>query len=402
MASTRLKETKDGKKYYEIRVRMGRNGQTLSSRWYVPEGWGKKAIDRELAKVSAEFERQCKAGEVKTRKQLQEEQEQKALQESLILTLKDYANKVFMPALSVTCSEGCRSNYQHQLENHIFPTLGAFKLPQITSAQITALLLEKQKGGLKVASCLKLYTIMNSLFKKAYLEETIDRNPMDRVQRPKAAKSEGKDKEVKSYTEKEVAYILECIDKEPLKWKVLINLLIDTGCRRGEITGLKWDCVDFNEGSITIKRNLCYTPEKGIYVDTPKNGKTRKIYVSDEIISMLKELKKESKGNILMMNKEQSGFVFTQDGIDEPMHPDSPTRYFKRLEKRYGIEDFHPHKLRHTFASVSIKNGADIASVSEKLGHSDKAITLRMYTHADEESQKRASNIFRSAIAVNK
>ena len=52
---------------------------------------------------------------------------------------------------------------------------------------------------------------------------------------------------------------------------------------------------------------------------------------------------------------------------------------------------FRFHELRHTFASIAITNGADVASVSEKLGHSDKAVTLRMYTHADQESIRRAS-----------
>ena len=66
--------------------------------------------------------------------------------------------------------------------------------------------------------------------------------------------------------------------------------------------------------------------------------------------------------------------------------------------KKNGIEDLHPHKLRHSFASIAITNGADIASVSEILGHSDKAVTLRMYTHADQASMTRASNIFREAI----
>lgn len=80
------------------------------------------------------------------------------------------------------------------------------------------------------------------------------------------------------------------------------------------------------------------------------------------------------------------------------MNPQTPTRYFKRFSQRYGIEDFHPHKLRHTFASIAITNGADVASVSEKLGHSDKAVTLRMYTHADQESIKRAGDIFRKAL----
>ncbi len=80
------------------------------------------------------------------------------------------------------------------------------------------------------------------------------------------------------------------------------------------------------------------------------------------------------------------------------MNPQSPTAYLKRFGKRYSIPDLHPHKLRHSFASVAITHGADIASVSEKLGHSDKSVTLRMYTHADAESIKRAGDIFRQAV----
>lgn len=80
------------------------------------------------------------------------------------------------------------------------------------------------------------------------------------------------------------------------------------------------------------------------------------------------------------------------------MHPQSPTRYLKKLSARCGLDDLHPHKLRHTFASVAITSGADVASVSEALGHSDKAVTLRMYTHANAESISRASQIFREAI----
>ena len=70
----------------------------------------------------------------------------------------------------------------------------------------------------------------------------------------------------------------------------------------------------------------------------------------------------------------------------------------KKFAERYEIGDLHPHKLRHSFASIAITHGADIASVSEKLGHSDKAVTLRMYTHADAESMRRASQIFREAL----
>ena len=70
----------------------------------------------------------------------------------------------------------------------------------------------------------------------------------------------------------------------------------------------------------------------------------------------------------------------------------------KRFSKKYDVPDLHPHKLRHTFASIAITYGADVASVSEVMGHSDKAVTLRMYTHADQKSISRAAQIFRDAI----
>ena len=80
------------------------------------------------------------------------------------------------------------------------------------------------------------------------------------------------------------------------------------------------------------------------------------------------------------------------------MHPTSPTHYFRQFAKRNNIQEFHPHKLRHTFASLAITAGADVASVSEVLGHSDKGVTLKMYTHSDNESRRRAAQIVQEAI----
>ena len=101
---------------------------------------------------------------------------------------------------------------------------------------------------------------------------------------------------------------------------------------------------------------------------------------------------------VLRLYKDVDGYVFTQEGSPEPIHPQSPARYLQNFARKYGVQGLHPHKLRHSFASIAITSGTDIASVSEKLGHTDKAVTLRMYTHADQESIKRASQIFRDAI----
>ena len=114
--------------------------------------------------------------------------------------------------------------------------------------------------------------------------------------------------------------------------------------------------------------------------------------IGEETLSLLRRLRDTQASSAI------SKFVFTVDGSAVPMHPTSPTHYFRQFGKRYGIIDFHPHKLRHTSASLAITNGADVVSVSQRLGHSDTAVTLRMYAHANEESIRRAGQIVRDAL----
>lgn len=392
MASTRKLTAKDGKVFYEISVSRGRGKSRLTRRWYPPEGWSRKAIERELQAVAAEFERQSDAGEVISRAERRDKEAQAAAAAAKILTLRQYGERVFMPSKTITMSENSRANYQGYLDRAIYPVLGDTKLPEITPAQITALLLDIQADGKAHSTVIKVYTILHSFFKMAYLGDMIDRNPMDKVERPKPRKDEVKSAGPLAYTPAEVQKIISGLNQEPLKWQTLVHLLIDTGIRRGECCALQWKHVDFDSGTITIAGNLCYTSTKGVYLDTPKNGHTRIVYAGAHTLTLLRQLRTEQ------AQKAISQYVFTKEGSPEPMHPQSPTRYLKKFSERYGVPDLHPHKLRHTFASIAITNGADVASVSEALGHTDKAVTLRMYTHADQESISQAAQIVREAI----
>lgn len=392
MPSARKRFNKAGQAFYEIRVSRGRDKSYMTRRWYVPDGWSQKAIDRELASVAAEFERQCNAGEAISRAEKREKAAQEAAEAARILTLKQYGERVFMPAKAITMSENGRASYQNCLDKKVYPVLGDVKMPEITPAQITALLLEIQATGKAHATVIKVYTVLHSLFKMAYMGDMIDRNPMDKVERPKPRKGETKAEAPAAYTAEEVCKLLDAMDTEPLKWRALVHLLIDTGIRRGECCALKWENIDFKSGEITIAGNLCYTSAKGIYMDSPKSGHKRTVYAGEDTTAILRQLRAEQ------ATKALSAFVFTKESSSEPMHPQSPTRYLKKLSDRCGLPDLHPHKLRHTFASVAITNGADVASVSEALGHSDKAVTLRMYTHANAESVSRAAQIMREAV----
>lgn len=182
------------------------------------------------------------------------------------------------------------------------------------------------------------------------------------------------------------------MEQEPLKWRVYINLAADSGARRGELCGLQWSDIDWKSGAVTIRRNLQYTATAGVYATSPKNGKTRVVDIGPETLALLRQLREEQSRECI------SKWVFTQDATGAPMHPQSPTRYFNKFGERYGIKDFHPHKLRHSSASIAITSGADVVSVSERLGHSDTAVTLRMYAHANEESIRRAGQTVRDAV----
>lgn len=291
MPSIRKKENKAGQIFYEIQVSRGRSRSRLTSRWYPPEGWSQKAIDRELAKVAAEFERRCDNGEAISRAEQKEKDLLQKQEAAKIQTLRQYGERVFMPAKAVTISENSRSSFQGNLDCWIYPALGEMKMPDITAANISALLLDMQAQGKAHATCIKVYTVLKSLFKMAYLSDIIQKNPMDKVERPKQRKDEVRGIEAEAYTIEEVKHILSCLEKEPLKWQALIRLLVDTGIRRGECCGLQWKDVDSKGNTITVAGNLCYTPQKGVYLDTPKNGKTRIIDVDADVIALLPAVK---------------------------------------------------------------------------------------------------------------
>ena len=415
MASTKLEYTKDGRRFYKIRVRVSRDRPTLTTRWYVPEGWSQKAIDRELAKVSAEFERKCRAGEILSRseqKTIDEEQARlAAIEAAKIQTFKQYGERVFMPSKAITTAEKTREYYQGALNNHLYKAFGALPLQDLTSAQITEYFTKLQASDLSHSTIIGIYVTLNQLLKMAYNDDTIDRNPIDKVQRPRQRKDEHK-RGVEAFTSDEMKKINKCLESEPLKWRAMIRLIEDTGIRRGEACGLKWENIDFSRNAALIKWNVCYTKEKGIYIDTTKTGKEREVYFTPAVAALLKQYQAEQikatkkRTARLIKDKKPLDFekiaipehVFTEKGINAPMHPDSLNVFLRSFSKKCGMK-IHPHKLRHSFASLAITNGADVASVSEVLGHAQISTTLNMYTHANEESKRKAASIVHAAIA---
>lgn len=422
MASiSKLMETKDGRRYWKISVSRGYGKTPYTTRFYWPDGWSKTSAERGLSHAASDFESKCKDGLVMNRAERAEIKaaEAKAAAEAAeaaaqLKTFEQYASAVYMKKKEKSIAENTRLSYWSNLNQHIFPRLGNYLMIDINQAMITSLLLDFQESH-SYGSTIKVYNILNAIFKMAYKDDTICKNPMDKVDRPNQKKDDKAITEAdKALFEDDLIYILECVQNEPLKWQVFMYLAADTGCRRGELVGLQWSDINWKKKTISIRHNLQYSKAKGVYDVTPKGGRFRTVDLGDDTIAILKEYKSQlteesdnSTGNnsVIDINdyrkkeeKKLPKWIFTIEGSDEPMHPTSPTHYFRQFGKRYNVPGFHPHLLRHTSASLSLTHGGDVKSIAERLGHKDASVTLKMYAHANDESIRAAGQAARDAL----
>lgn len=199
-------------------------------------------------------------------------------------------------------------------------------------------------------------------------------------------------KEPNYFQPEDIAAILDALEREPLKWRTIIHLLIVTGCRRGEVMGLKWDKVDLDRQRITIDRALLVGKSGTAYEDTTKTGDTRYLNIPAETVQLLREYRREQ--TIMRLKSgdrwNDAGYVFTRDD-GRPMNPESVNSWLNDFSKKNGLPHINPHAFRHTAASVLIAAGTDVVTVSKQLGHSNVNTTESFYSHMIEEAKAQAT-----------
>ena len=183
------------------------------------------------------------------------------------------------------------------------------------------------------------------------------------------------------------------IGKKNTKWLIIYLYYIGvyTGCREGELAGLKWDSVKETENILLIDNGLVYIPRKGLKNDTPKTeNSNRSLVVSKKTFKLLNELKEIYK----KYDYPESEYVFsTRSGTQ--MSPRNILRDFQDMCEKAGLTKHHTfHDLRHTNITRKIMAGVDVKTVSLMAGHADTNITLDTYTHYWREAAQRAANLF--------
>lgn len=247
--------------------------------------------------------------------------------------------------------------------------------------------IEAGQAQLSNKTILEHHRLIHTILTQAEKEMLVQYNAAAKATPPKAAK-----KEVNYFQPEDIVRIREALDKEPLKWKVATHLLLITGCRRGEIMGLRWDRVDFANSKIKIDTNLLYSAKRGIYEDTTKTGTVRFIKLPAETMELLRQYRRWYM-ELRFKNGDRwqdTGFLFVKEN-GEPMIPDGITAWLSDFSKRHDLPHINPHAFRHTMASILINSGKDVVSVSKRLGHAKVSTTTDIYSHIIMEADEQAS-----------
>lgn len=278
--------------------------------------------------------------------------------------------------------------YDRQLKL-IRKELGTCKLKDLRAINFLQFYNRLRKKDLSENTIKHYYALNNTILNYGFKWEMVDKNYNSLVDCPKLEK-----KEVRYYDEEEIEKLLSCIKNEPLKYQVIIQLALDSGCRRGELTGLEWSDIDFKNSSITITKTTQCTSKGIIQKDHPKNSSSiRKITISPSTLALLKDYKNEQDQlKELLGNEWENSNKVLINNTGGLMHPDTPSKIFKKIQDKYGLKRLNFHGLRHTSASMLISTNNHMKVISKRLGHASQTTTDIIYSHIFVSAEIEASN----------
>lgn len=316
------------------------------------------------------------------------EQKEMTVGEWLDTWLKEYLADV---------KQGTSIHYESVVRLHLKPALGDIPLSQLRTPMVQKFY-NKLRAEQRSPKYIKnIHGILHRALDMAMRVEYLTKNPSTYTIRPKVM-----EKPVVPLDAPEQKKLFEALKGNP--FEALFLTAVFTGMRVGEIIGLTWDCVDFENEVIHVEKQLVQTRKKGqkYRFGTLKNGKTRVIAPAPYIMQVLKKHKIAQAEQRLLMGDlwnpgEFPNLVFThKDGS----HYSQPTiwKEFQDILAAAGLEHHRVHDLRHTFAVNSLRAGDDIKTLQENMGHYSAAFTLDRYGHVTDTMRRESANRMQAFI----
>ena len=277
--------------------------------------------------------------------------------------------------------ESTLANYRNKFEKHILPEFGDIPCADLTAGRINAFINKKLAEGLSASYVRDIFTVFKTMLKYAQ-EEYGFRLSLKNVVLPKAER-----KQVEKISDTEQKKLVSYLKANMSLTAFGILLSLFMGLRIGELCGLKWEDVDFQNKILHIRRTVQRISSANgnrktkIVISAPKSATSfREIAIPDMLMEYFE-----------MFRSEADHFILS--GTDKPVEPRTMQYRYKKILQSAEVEDHNYHKLRHTFATNSAEKGFNVKALSAVLGHSNVTLTLNRYIHPDRIYERRLMNM---------
>ena len=251
------------------------------------------------------------------------------------------------------------------------------KLNVLTPTHVLGLYREKLDAGPAPRSVLHIHRTLSKALKQAVMDGLLPRKAAAPVKPPRPRREE-----IRPLDREQVRTLFEAASEAGDRLEALYVVAVTAGLRRGELQGLKWEDVDLDAGTLQVRRTLS-EPKGGYIFEAPKSGKGRSIRCSQRAIGALRSHRSRQSEERLRAGSlwQDNGLVFPS-GVGTPLLGGNLNRAFKVMLKRAGLpETTRFHDLRHTCATLLLRQGVNPKFVQELLGHADISLTLNVYSH---------------------
>ena len=312
------------------------------------------------------------------------------LTEDCRMTLGEWLDKWLDEYMIFTIRESTLDSYRAMVKNQVKPFIGSKQISSLTTADMQKFYNKIKKEGRVREHPIHGKTLADSMVRGVHmmLHEALDvavrerllvKNPTNGTTVPKC-----------NYPEKQILgdsqldTFLEAIKGEEY-WDAFFYVEVMTGLRRGEICGLKWQDINFEENKLQVKRSVSVKKGGGVSIgETKTETGVRSILMPPSVADVLQNRKQTAITEWVFPN-----FMHPE----QPISPATAYRKLKIILKHAGLPLIRFHDLRHTFATHATHGGVDPKTLAGILGHTNASFTLDTYTHVTSDMQKAASNI---------
>lgn len=294
--------------------------------------------------------------------------------------------------------------YCRHIKNHIMPVFGKKYLEDIKTMHIVTFIDNLGKSGarkdghgdtLSAGTIQYIHRVLKNILARATEWQLIKSNPVSGVKKPKVEQTE-----FGFYDEAEAKQVIGALYQEQRRWRLFILGAMIGGCRRGELLGLEWPNVDFENGTISVQKSISLTEKSKAVEKGPKSKSSKRTidmpeWYMNELEVHKREWELERKKAIVAGEwvGEDREFVF-HAGTGKPFYHTYPSEWWIKFIKRHGLKRVRFHDLRHSSATLLIEAGASMKAIQKRLGHAKHQTTADIYAHVTKKVSRDTAEKF--------